>query len=133
MPLNLFDQVFDPRLGRTFIKNWAQLGHHMTARLHREALHREGDTHLWALLERVLAYPDVPRDWRQPDFSSVNEPTGSLVLQRGSLTLRFFTTVTAFSAPQQVTLEELLIESYFPLDDETEAACETLVSASLPK
>ncbi|WP_424031947.1 hypothetical protein [Methylocella sp.] len=36
----------------------------MIARLHREALHREGDARLRALLERALAYPDVPRDWR---------------------------------------------------------------------
>ncbi len=128
-PLNLFDQVFDPRLGRPFIKNWTQIGHHMIARLHREALHCEGDSRLWALLERVLSYPDVPRDWRQPDFSSVGEPTGSLVLERDSFTLRFFTTVTAFSAPQQVTLEELLIESYFPLDYETESTCEKLCAA----
>lgn len=132
-PPNLFDQVFDPRRARPFIRNWAQLGHHMIARLHREALHREGDARLRALLERALAYPDVPRDWRQPDFSRLDEPTFSLVLERGPLTLRFFTTATAFSAPQQVTLEELLIESYFPLDEATELACEKFRAASPTK
>ena len=105
----------------------------MIARLHREALHREGDAPLRALLDRALAYPDVPRDWRQPDFSRLDEPTFSLVLERGPLTLRILTTATAFSAPQQVTLEELLIESYFPLDEATELACEGFRAASPPK
>ena len=31
-----------------------------------------------------------------------------------------------FSAPQNITLEELQIESYFPLDDATARACERL-------
>jgi hypothetical protein len=40
--------------------------------------------------------------------------------------LSFLTTVTTFSAPQNVTIEELKIESYFPLDDRTVRACEKL-------
>jgi hypothetical protein len=34
--------------------------------------------------------------------------------------------VTAFSAPQNVTLDELRLESYFPLDEATLAVCEQL-------
>lgn len=33
------------------------------------------------------------------------------------------TTVTIFNAPQKVQLEELHIESYFPLDATTERVC----------
>ena len=39
----------------------------------------------------------------------------------------FLVTVTKFPAPQQVILDELSIESCFPLDDETRATCERLV------
>jgi hypothetical protein len=42
------------------------------------------------------------------------------------LELAFLTTVTVFNAPQNVTLDELRIESYFPLDDATARACERL-------
>nr|WP_295787481.1 hypothetical protein [Rhodoferax sp.] len=83
---------------------------------------------MWALLDAVLAYPDVPPAWRQPDFSSTGEPTFSLVLQRGALVMRFHMVVTAFSAPQQITLDELRIESYFPVDDDTRLACEHLAA-----
>ena len=127
-PLNLYGLVFDPQLGRPFIQNWQHVGRHMVARLHREALSRPQDGRLWALLERVLAFPDVPQAWRHPDFSSISEPTLSLVLERGPLVLRFFMVVTMFSAPQQITLEELRIESYFPMDEPTRLACEGLAA-----
>lgn len=125
-PLNLYALVFDPQLARPFIQNWPQVGQHMMARLHREALNRSNDGRLWSLLDTVLAYPDVPPAWRQPDFSTIGEPTFSLVLERGALVMRFFMVVTAFSAPQQITLDELRIESYFPADDATRLACEHL-------
>jgi hypothetical protein len=35
----------------------------------------------------------------------------------------FLTTVTTFSAPGQVTLDELRIDSWYPLDEETATAC----------
>lgn len=127
-PMNLYGLVFDPQLARPFIKNWLQVGQHMVARLHREALSRPNDGRLGALLERVLAYPDVPQSWRHPDFASISEATLTLVLERGPLTLRFFMVVTAFSAPQQITLEELRMESYFPMDDLTRLACERLAA-----
>jgi transcriptional regulator with XRE-family HTH domain len=125
-PLNLYSLVFDPQLARPFIQNWEQIGRSMLARLHREALSKSNDARLWSLLEQVLAYPDVPQDWRQPDFSDTLEPTMSLVLQRGETTLRFFTVLSTIAAPQQITLDELRIESYFPQDKQTHLVCENL-------
>lgn len=126
MPLNLYSLVFDPQLARPFIQNWEQIGRSMLARLHREALSKSNDARLWWLLEQILTYPDVPQDWRQPDFSDTTEPTISLVLQRGETTLRFFTVLSSIAAPQQITLDELRIESYFPQDEQTRSVCENL-------
>lgn len=128
-PLNLYALIFDPRLARPCIQNWAEIAQHMMARLHREALSRANDEQLWCLLQQVCAYPDVPQAWRQPDFSKNIQPTLSLVLQRGSLTLQFFTLLTSISAPQTVALDELRIESYFPVDTTTQLACEALAAA----
>ena len=50
-------------------------------------------------------------------------------LKRDDIELAFLTTVTAFNAPGNVTLEELRIESYFPLDRATEEACKKLARA----
>jgi len=50
----------------------------------------------------------------------------SFRLERDDLKLAFLTTVTVFNAPQDVTLEEIRLESYFPLDEATQRACERL-------
>ena len=52
----------------------------------------------------------IPASFRHPDFSSPSEPTLTVRLRRGDASLSFFTTVTTFNAPQNVTLEELRIE-----------------------
>jgi transcriptional regulator with XRE-family HTH domain len=117
--LNMFSLVFDPDMARPFIKDWDRLARTMLARLRREMLQRPEATYLKTLLERILQFPGVPEDWRQPDFSLPLEPTMAIVLEREGKTLRFFTTTTIFTAPRQVILEELRIESYFPLDVET--------------
>jgi len=125
-PLNLFRAMFDHRLARAAVVDWERTARAVLARLHRESLARAGDATLSDLLRSLLEYPDVPDDFRQPDFSTPSEPTLALRLRARGVELAFLLTVTVFSAPQNVTLEELRIESYFPLDDATSRACEAL-------
>jgi transcriptional regulator with XRE-family HTH domain len=124
--VNVFAMLFDPRLARPFVVGWERVAHAMIARLHRETLARPGDAELNGLLRSLFEQPNVPESWRQPDFESPNEATLTLRLRRGGLEVAFLTTMTVFSAPQNVTLEEIAIESYFPLDEETAAVCEKL-------
>lgn len=125
-PVNVFRVLFDPRLARPFIVDWDRVARALLARLHRESLARPEDNELAALVRSIFEYPDVPEHWRQPDFSTPSEPTLTLRLRKDDLELAFLTTMTIFNAPQNVTLEELRIESYFPIDDATVAACEAL-------
>jgi transcriptional regulator with XRE-family HTH domain len=127
--LNAFAMLFDPRLLRPFVVEWEQVARAFTARLHRETLVRAGDTELAALLRSLFEYPDVPELWRQPDFTIPSDPTLTLRLRRDDLSLAFLTTLTVFNAPQNVTLEELCLESYFPLDDATAETCARLARA----
>lgn len=136
-PLDMYTLMFDPRLMRPFVQDWPALGRSMVSRLHREALARGGDERLTARLEQVFGWPGVPRAWRQPDFSTEAEaevqPTLTVRYQRGDLRVGFLVAVTVFSAPQRVALDELRIESCFPLDAETRAVCEGLAGrASVP-
>jgi transcriptional regulator with XRE-family HTH domain len=121
--LNVYRLLFDPRLVRPFVADWERVAHAMVARLHREALARTQDPALGALVRALLEYPGVPEAWRQPDFSAPAEPALTVRLRRDELDLSFLTAVTAFNAPGNVTLDELRIESYFPLDRATEQAC----------
>jgi transcriptional regulator with XRE-family HTH domain len=123
MPLNACRLVFDPKGARPFVKDWERVARQLLARMHREALAQPQNEGLTRLVDELSAYPDVPKDWMAPDFSQPLDPVFSIGFERDGVSLAFLTTLTVFSAPQNVTLEELRIESYYPLDEATERAC----------
>ena len=126
---DMFTLLFDPKLLRPFIVEWPAFARSLIGRLQRELLQRGGDERLQRLLERVLAFPDVPPSFRHPDFSTATPAVQNLRLTRDGLSVGFLVTVTKFSAPQQVLLDELSVESCFPLDDATRTTCERLARA----
>lgn len=132
-PLDMFSLFFDPRLVRPFVEDWEGLARSMVSRLHREALARGGDDRLSARLEQTFAWPGVPRAWRQPDFSQEAEPTLTVRMARGELRVGFLIAMTVFTAPQQVTLDEIKIESCFPLDQETRDTCQRWAGTAAPR
>jgi hypothetical protein len=69
----------------------------------------------------------VPKVWSGPDFTEDVDPVFTVHLQRGDVAIAFFTTITTFSSPRVVTLDELRIESSFPLDDATRRFCQAQV------
>jgi transcriptional regulator with XRE-family HTH domain len=123
-PLNGFRCLFDPAQVRPFVANWEECAKELLWRLHMMCLQRPQDAALQELYESLFEYPDVPSHFRHPDVSRVGGPTLALRIRSPLGELAFFTTITVFSAPQNVTLEELSIESYFPLDEHTRAVCE---------
>jgi hypothetical protein len=42
-----------------------------------------------------------------------------MLFQKGATSLRLFTTIATLGTPRDVTLQELRVESFFPMDDET--------------
>jgi transcriptional regulator with XRE-family HTH domain len=124
-PVDMFSLLCDPRFMRSYVVDWQAIARAVVSRLHREQLLR-GDPRLGARLKALFELPDIPREWRQPDFSTDVAPTLRLRLARDQLRVGFLVAVTTFSAPQQVTLDELRIESCFPLDDATREACRRL-------
>jgi transcriptional regulator with XRE-family HTH domain len=80
------------------------------------------DPELTALLEEVSAYPNVAAlDGATPErLPSVVLPL-RLRLDEDTL-LSFFTTMTVFGAPLDVTLSELAVECFFPADAATDDA-----------
>ena len=123
---NIFHGLFDPRLSRCFVIDWAETAHQLLSRLHLEALERAHDDELSSLVRQLFEYPDVPASWRQPDLGSPPAATFSIRMRRDALEVAFLTTISVFAAPGNVTLDELRLESYFPLDDATARACQQL-------
>jgi hypothetical protein len=80
------------------------------------------------LLDEVLAYPGVPAEWRTRELGSTPQPLLNTVFGRDDLELRFFSTITTFGTPHDVTLDELRIECSFPADDATAEFCRKTMS-----
>jgi len=130
--LNLARLTFDPAGAHPYIANVDVVGRELLWRLHREVLADPDHVELRELLDEVLEMPTVDPAWRQVDLAAPSDPALVLHLRRGSLELRFLTTVTAFQAPQNVAVEDLRIETWFPVDEATAAACRELVAPRGP-
>ncbi len=124
--LNVMKLLFDPRLLRPHVVDWESTARMMLQRLQRETLHRRNDAELNQLITQLCQYEDIPSSWRIPDFEQPTDASATLRLEFGGQQLAFLATVTVFERTQDVALEELRIESYYPLDDKTEAFCRAM-------
>jgi hypothetical protein len=50
-------------------------------------------------------------------------PVLPIHFRRGETSLRLFTTIATLGTPREVTLQEVRIECFFPMDDAAEAIC----------
>lgn len=123
--LNLARMTFDPALVPHLV-NFEELGRALLWRIQREALDEPHDHDVQRLLEDLLSSPTVPEAWRTVDLSEPSEPALVVHLRIGDDELRFLTTITAFQAPQNIAVEQLRIETWFPYDAATAAACRAL-------
>jgi transcriptional regulator with XRE-family HTH domain len=126
---NLLHQVFDPEDFRAVIVNWPEVAEKFILHLHEQLAVVPSDQAAQTLLDEVLRYPDVPARWRFRDLRSEPAPVLTLVFKSSEGELRFFETITTFSMPRDVTLDELRIECAFPADDHTAAVCARLAAS----
>ena len=120
---NVLHQIFDPQDMRGVIRNWEECAIDIIRHLHNQVAVSPTDTRARELLEEVLAYPDVPERWRVREPGSIPQPLMNTVFGNGEFELRFFSTITTFGTPHDVTLDELRIECMFPADDATAEFC----------
>lgn len=125
---NILTLCFDPLALRPYIDDWERLARRLLGRVAREHM-QSGRESLRELLSKLLAYPGVPSDFRTIDPSLDVEPAFELHVRYQGQRFGFLAAVTTFIAARDVTLEELRIESYYPLDDATERFCRALANA----
>ena len=120
---NAVRAFFDQEWFRPLVVDWEATARVAIARLQREVLQSHQDNRIRDLLNDLLGAPDIPDSWRTYDLSQGSEGSLNLRFQVNDQVLSFVTTVMSFQAPQNITLEEIQIESYFPSDQATEKAC----------
>ena len=124
-PPNAMRLICHPQGLKPYIVNWELTAAALIQWLHRDLL-RSADAGTRLLLEELLAYPDMPRNWRTLDLDAPSAPFLTIEMQKDDMSLKFFTTLTTLGTPYDITLHELRIENYFPADEATEATLRRL-------
>lgn len=119
-PANLLRLMLDPNMLKPYLEDWEAVARDVVMRARREA--EPGDGVAARLLDEVLAYPGVPEDWRAPLTQQASEPFLTVTFNAGGRRLSWITTITTFGTPQDITLQELRIESFYPANEATEKA-----------
>jgi hypothetical protein len=118
--------MFDPKGLRPYVTNWAAVAEALVQRVHREAVGGIRDETAAQLLDEVLAYPGVPKRWTRLDPEAALVPVLPVTFVKGTNRFAFFSAVTTLGTPQDVTVQELRIECFFPSDVGTEHAVDAL-------
>lgn len=123
--LNAMDLVCEPGPIRERIVNWPVVARAVVGRLESQLAQTPSDIGLIELWERVSSYPGIEALDREPTTS----PTDILIpleMRLDEITVSLFNTLAVFGTAQEVTLSELVIESFFPADDATRKFIATL-------
>ncbi|MCP3138256.1 helix-turn-helix domain-containing protein [Pyxidicoccus xibeiensis] len=123
---NMLRQLFDPKDLRPALANWEEVAGDLIRHLHNAVAAAPTDDTARALLDEVLAYPGVPTRWRTRELGATSSPLLTTVFRRDGRELRFFSTLTTFGTPRDVTIDELHIECCFPEDEATAETCQQL-------
>jgi transcriptional regulator with XRE-family HTH domain len=115
---NAMKLIFDPLLYRPYVVGWKETAEQILLRLRHEATTRNSPA--GRLVDELLAYPGVPQiNIAAPALP--NEPLMTVTLVKGMLRIKYFSTISTFGTPQDITLQELRIKCFFPADPDTAA------------
>ena len=128
---NVLRLMFHPEGLRPCVQQWETVAQALVRRVHREAIGGTLDEAGRQLLAEILAYPGVPVRWRAPDLDlgAPMVPVVPVSFEHDGQVFHYFSAVTVLGTPQDITLQELRIECFFPLDDATAAAARALAPA----
>jgi transcriptional regulator with XRE-family HTH domain len=118
--VNLAEALVGPDVFRPFLANWAEVVRYFIRSIEADAA-ADGTAETAALLERLLAYEGVRPLLKAPAVGPCADPVLPMNFRKGDVSLELFTTVATLGTPQDVTLQELRIESFFPMHDNTAA------------
>jgi transcriptional regulator with XRE-family HTH domain len=119
---NHLRMVFHPLGARRWLVNWSEVGWHLLARAQRELGGMSDDLTAVSLLGELRSYVDPAMLERPAVPFSPADLLLPLHIRKGDLELRLFSTIMTLGTPQDVTLQELRIETFFPADESSERA-----------
>lgn len=98
---------------QAMIENWPDVAHHSVHRLRTESAARGGDSVLDVAAD-ALAHT-------APSQQPKRHPVVPTIYRAGDLRLSLFSTIAQFGTPEDLALDDLKIELFFPSDQKTDA------------
>jgi len=114
---NLMQLFFHPQGIRPFVTNWAAIAPLLWHRAQREA-ETLGGQEMQQVLAELSGFQDADTLWAAEDAALV--PVLPLEIEKDGVRISLFTVIATFGTAQDVTADELRIESLFPADEATE-------------
>ncbi|PKR89153.1 XRE family transcriptional regulator [Pleomorphomonas diazotrophica] len=118
--VNFLEAYLGPSPLRDIIANWPETAADLVHRIRGEAWMQGPRSPLSRRIERLSALPEVQAALEDHPHSA-RLPILPISLWLDGKTLSFITTLTTFGSVQDALAEGVLIESFFPADDETRA------------
>jgi transcriptional regulator with XRE-family HTH domain len=115
-PVNLLRLTFSPQGLKPCIVNWAEVAHYLITRTAAELALNGLDKEAKAFLDELSSYPDMPTSWRSAKPDDTVSPILALHFRKDGKDIRVMTTISTLGTPQDVTLQEMRIETFFPAD-----------------
>lgn len=116
---SLLDLLTSP-VAPEIIENWPDVAHHALQRLRTESTAQGG-------VDRLDRAADLLSKVRSSDHIE-QSPMIPIILSVGEHKLSLFSTMAQFGTPEDLTLDDLRIELYFPSDEETRTFFEGLAT-----
>jgi transcriptional regulator with XRE-family HTH domain len=116
---NLLRVTFHPLGLRATIVNWDEVARHLMGRAERELGMSADDSVAADLLKELRAYAGPLR----AHVAGPTAPADLLLpvhIRKGAFEIRMFSAIMTLGTPQDVTLQELRVETFFPADAESE-------------
>lgn len=114
---NLMRLFFHPAGIRPLVTNWPAIGSLLWGRAQREA-EAVGGREMKQVLAELAPYQDAETLWAAADAALV--PVLPFEMAAGDMRMSLFAVIATFGTAQDVTADELRIESLFPADIATE-------------
>jgi transcriptional regulator with XRE-family HTH domain len=116
--INLADALVAPDVLRPYLTNWEQVVRHFIRSVEADAA-ADGLVETAALLDRLMGYRGVRKALSLVPGNKDGGPVLPMHFSKGGSSLRLFTTIATLGTPQDITLQELRIECFFPWDEPT--------------
>jgi transcriptional regulator with XRE-family HTH domain len=119
--VNLADALVAPDVLRPHLANWAEVVRYFIRSVEADAA-ADGTAETTALLHRLLAYEGVRAAMSGTPADEAGGPVLPMHFRKGDVSLRLFTTIATLGTPRDITLQEMRVECFFPMDADTATA-----------